>query len=258
MHSDWPPSGGAENPDPRPAAPSRIVEIAGVANVRDAGGLDAADGTLRRGRLFRSANLASLADPAELYRLGIRTVVDLRRDDELERDPTPDLGAGVVIVRAPVDIHAQEVENLTHLIDLYDRIFSHHGSQLMGGIEAVADTVADGVLVHCSAGKDRTGLVIGLIQLLLGVSDEDVLDDYVMTNRYAAELLEPQKHALRQRWTEHFPDELFEAPPETLTGTLDKLRADHGTIAAAVRAHGLTNASIEKLRVALLAPARAA
>ncbi len=248
MHADSPPAGGTDRFD-------RVVEVPGVVNVRDAGGLPVADGTasLRRGRLFRSANLHALADPAALESLGIRTVVDLRRSDECEREPTPDLGP-IAVLRAPITIQATEVEGpFLGLLPLYDRILDHHGAELAAGIDAVADHVADGVLVHCTAGKDRTGLVVGLIQSILGVADAHVIDDYALTGRYVRELVEHQKVALQARGVDGLPDELFEAPAPVMVETLARLRAASGSIPAAVADLGVSSDSVERLRAGLTA-----
>ncbi|MGH1502080.1 MAG: tyrosine-protein phosphatase [Acidimicrobiales bacterium] len=244
MHADSPPAGGTDRFD-------RVVEVDGVVNVRDAGGLPIADGgSLRRCRLFRSANLHALADPGALEALGIRTVVDLRRPDECEREPTPDLGP-IEVVLNPVNIKATEVEGSLGLLALYDRILGHHGAEIASGVDAVADRVAGGVLVHCTAGKDRTGLVIGLIQSLLGVDDEHVIDDFALTGRYVRELVEHQKLALQSRGVDGLPDELFEAPAPVMVETFARLRAASGSIPEAAADLGVSSTSVERLRAGL-------
>lgn len=153
------------------------------------------------GRFFRSANhaLASDADLERLSRLGIGAVIDLRRPDERERQPSrrwegfsamvvenddPDEGreswGGFMAswdltresFRGYIMRYYTVAPHLPRLITLYTRYF-----------EVLAET--DGaVVVHCAAGKDRTGLIVALTHALAGVHRDDIIADYLLTNDF--------------------------------------------------------------------------
>ncbi len=178
---------------------SRKHAFDGVHNFRDFGGYAAGNRRMASGRFFRSANhaLASETDLQRLATLNIGAVVDLRRPDERERQPSrrwPDF-SGVVVENHDPDEGEESWDNfmsgwdmsyesyrayllryytraphLPRLIDLFSRYF-----------ETLAST--DGALVvHCAAGKDRTGLIVALTHALAGVHRDDIIADYLLTN----------------------------------------------------------------------------
>jgi protein tyrosine/serine phosphatase len=177
----------------------RLHIFDGLTNFRDFGGYDAGGRRMVTGRFFRSANhaLASDADLARLAGMGISAVVDLRRPVERDRAPSRrwEGFAGQVIENHDHDEGAESWElfmagwdmeapsyreflmryygqapHLPRLIDLFTRYF---------------DTVANSegaVIVHCAAGKDRTGLAVALTHWLAGVHMDDIVADYLLTN----------------------------------------------------------------------------
>jgi len=178
---------------------TRHIDFDGIENFRDFGGYDTAHGRpLKRGLLYRSANhaYASDADLQRMRELGLAAIVDLRRADERAREPSkrwPGFGAAVVEndilsdhadwaeAMKGVEVNAQWFLDdgmayyrrapfeLRH-IDLYSRYF-----------QTLAET--DGaIVVHCAAGKDRTGLICALTHHVLGVHADDIMADYLLTN----------------------------------------------------------------------------
>ncbi len=176
------------------------VAFEGVDNFRDFGGFPAAGGKrLRAGRLYRSAShgRATDADLEALHALGLAVIVDLRRVPERERDPSrrhPAFAGEVIASDVGVDEGDSWIDHITssdlspasfrtymlgyyrdapfnpRMIDLYSRYF-----QVLAR--------ADGpVLIHCAAGKDRTGILAALTHHLAGVSPEDMMADYLATN----------------------------------------------------------------------------
>jgi len=178
----------------------RIVRLEGVSNFRDYGGYPARGGArMKSGVLYRSANhsKASDADLDAIAALGIGVVVDLRRRGERERDPsrrhhtfagvvidndigdTPDDPWLVFVGASDLSIESFRGHGLGYYrdapfeerhIDLYSRYF-----------RALAETDR-AVLIHCAAGKDRTGLLAALTHHLVGVHPEDIMADYLLTN----------------------------------------------------------------------------
>ena len=185
----------------------RTVILEGVDNFRDFGGYPTRHGRpMKRGRLYRSASHARAtdADLEAIAALGIGVVVDLRRKPERERDPSRRHRAfdGVVIANdeeQPDSWHEHiRTSDLTpesfrrylagyyraapfepRHIDLFRRYF-----------ETLAETDA-AVLIHCAAGKDRTGVLAALTHHVAGVDPENIVADYLLTNnpqRFAARL----------------------------------------------------------------------
>ena len=179
---------------------TRRIALEGVDNFRDFGDYAVADGRrLKRGRLFRSAShgRASDADLELIGALGIATVVDLRRKGERDRDPSRRHAAfaGAVIDNDLGD--DQEDEWLAHLresdltessfraylLGYYDKAPSdpRHIDLFSRFFQALA-TSDDAVLIHCAAGKDRTGILVALTHHLAGVHPDDIVEDYLLTN----------------------------------------------------------------------------
>jgi len=178
---------------------SRRIAFEGIDNFRDFGDYAAGSRRLRRGRLYRSAHQARAtdADLEKLAGLGLAVIVDLRRANERERDPCRRWeGFSAQVVQNDIgqdradpwheflkesdlsegsfhDYMMAYYRALPHEarhIDLYRRYF-----------EAVASTEGP-ILVHCAAGKDRTGIICALTHHLAGVHDDDIVEDYLLTN----------------------------------------------------------------------------
>ncbi len=179
---------------------TRILAFDAIDNFRDYGDYATAAGRrVRPGRLFRSAHhaRAEAADLARLAALGIGTVVDLRRPGERRHQPSRrHEGFGAAVIESDHD-DGGEAPHITFLksADLTEesgRAFMHeayrrlpfeppHLDLFSRYFRALAD--GDGaVLIHCAAGKDRTGLLAALTHHLLGVSRDDMIADYLLTN----------------------------------------------------------------------------
>ncbi|WP_019959995.1 tyrosine-protein phosphatase [Woodsholea maritima] len=179
---------------------ARHTPLEGVHNFRTFGGYACQDGQLVDG-LYRSGQFsrASQTDRATLEALGIGVVADLRRPKEREIEPSWwGEKAGVTVLASdhvgdkepPHFVFLREsnlsVENIQRFMrDTYRRLPFDAGNIAIfkSAIEALAHSPADsGFIVHCAAGKDRTGLFCAFLKAELGVSYQDILDDYMMTN----------------------------------------------------------------------------
>ncbi|WP_405103938.1 tyrosine-protein phosphatase [Micromonospora sp. NBC_01412] len=152
------------------------VAVPGVRNFRDAGGV----GALRRGVLYRSGALHELlpAGARSLERLGVRTVVDLRSVPEMADRPDVRDGLGFRHVRAPV---FAERNWPSDQLELYPFMAGHAGRSAVAVIRCLL-TPGPPVLVHCASGKDRTGVVVAVLQTLLGASEAEVTADFLRSN----------------------------------------------------------------------------
>ena len=165
----------------------RHLDWDGCTNVRDLGGLRTCGGeAIRRGALVRADALdrLSAAGWAALEAHGVRTVIDLRNDDELGTDATP-RPAGLTTLHLPLD----GVEDTEFWQDwhgrpefgtpLYYRPFLDHFSERTAAVfTAIARAEPGGIVVHCGIGRDRTGLITLMLLALAGAGIEDITADY--------------------------------------------------------------------------------
>jgi protein-tyrosine phosphatase len=255
-------------------AGERRVALDGNLNFRDLGGYPTADGRrVRWGRVYRSDGLHRLSDDDVriLDRLGVSTVCDLRGHPEVRDEPSR-LADGVVRHHHPMPpsregeptlddrIRAGELARveLEDVVDLYLLMLEDSAPSVGATLERIADGTADGgaVVFHCTAGKDRTGILAGLLLSLLGVDDDLILDDYLLTNRYRTEhRLAEIRDDLAARGLEVEPfTALFVPNAETLARTLDGLRSEHGSLERYVTGPaGAAPDVAERLRSSLLA-----
>ena len=180
--------------------PDRLVDLERVLNFRDFGGYDTPDGAVARGMLYRSAHFheASDGDIARLDELGVRFLVDLRRADERSGEPNRWPGAQVRSIASdegptsamPPHLQALLRSDLTpasvetYMHELY-RDFASQPRHIQLYSEWFRElAVGEGAgVIHCAAGKDRTGLGCALTLHVLGVDEETIFADYEFTNQ---------------------------------------------------------------------------
>jgi protein-tyrosine phosphatase len=257
----------------------RLLPFEGGCNFRDVGGYATADGrTVRWGRVFRAGVLSYFtpADSAQLTQLGVRTICDLRRADERAREPTrwpaleatmlswddgsnPPAVMGRVGKSRPVDAAAMREA----MIDMYRDLPRWIAPRIRGLFDCVSEQRTP-VVVHCSAGKDRTGFAVAMLLAALGVDATTIMQDYLYTNevgnfeefarrRRAAQLgVADAAHPLT-RTPPEIRKVLFAADPEYLGAALRQLDEEFGGVAGYLRESvGLGDAQLERARRALL------
>lgn len=217
-------------------------------NVRDLGGLRAADGVTRRGVLIRASTLGVLtpADASAIQNAGVRTVIDLRWPTEVQSTPSP-YAASAIYRHVPVDApmkmdlpgHA-EAGTLPELL----RIMADPASGLRAAVEAVAEA-EPAIVIHCSAGRDRTGFVVAVILASIGVHDSEIVDDHCLSD---AEL-EPEYERVRREnpeYAERLPA-IIARRPETLRALLKAIRDEYGDAQNYLMSLGVSPRSIDEL-----------
>jgi protein-tyrosine phosphatase len=174
------------------------IELAGAVNARDVGGLPTVDGRRpRSGVLLRADNLQDLTadDVGELRRRGLGTVLDLRTAAEVEiLGPGPLRETDIKHVHLDVIPHGFEGRSVLdrtipdenapdHAVDhLYFDYVRDAPDAVATALRTIADPHSGAVLVHCAAGKDRTGVLVALALSLVGVRREAVIADYARTD----------------------------------------------------------------------------
>jgi protein tyrosine/serine phosphatase len=239
---------------------ARNLTFSNTFNFRDVGGYAGLDGrTVRWRRLFRSDSLHTIGDDdaAAFAALGVRTVVDLRRGFEIERHGRVSDDHGVDYRHLPLDhLDWEEIEHpadTAHERWLADRYlnFAEQGTEALAGtLAVVADPDRAPVVVHCMAGKDRTGVACALTLSLLGVSDDDIAADYALTTVAMA----PLTARLREQHPDMVDgkDHMYDSPAEAMALFLADLTALHGSTESYARSIGITDDQIRTLRTHLL------
>lgn len=228
-------------------------------NLRDAGGhRTTSGGRLRTGLLFRGDAPIRLDPDAEahLNGLGLHTIVDLRRSAEREVRPYALPGFAGRFVHVPlIGEEPRPVSARNGGLAEFNRwVYAARGETIVEIVRALAGPDAFPALVHCTAGKDRTGVVVGLLQSWLGVPDEVVAEDYALSaERLHAdddEAIEKQQFALGVNVRDR-PD-LLEARPEWILDALESVRREHGSAEAYLLAHGARPEDLRRVREQLL------
>lgn len=255
--------------------PDRLIDFERVLNFRDFGGYDTPDGAVTRGKLYRSASFhdASAADIARLEALGVRFLVDLRRPEERSFEPNrwpgeatrshfnddgppvglpPHLAALLQSDLSPAAVvdfmrgMYTEFAFLPRHIELYSHWFRELGEGGAG-------------VIHCAAGKDRTGLGCALTLHTLGVDEDTIFADYEFTNQ--AVDIEARLPRIQARMEERLGRKLYAASlrpmlgvqPDYLRAAFDSIIAEYGSLDAYLeKALGVGAAERQRLRENLL------
>jgi protein-tyrosine phosphatase len=227
-----------------------------IPNFRDCGGYKTQSGlTLKKGVLYRSGSLAKASDNdlRQLAALGLKTVCDLRTLKEKSRGPDRIPGNGVVkSIHLPIKVTMHNESGFVgQLISLslgqgrrlnYNNVAREMYQEYVTGfcaefsqvIKLATDSRNLPLLIHCTAGKDRTGFACSLIQLLLGVPFEVVMQDYLLSNDYLRQFKIDMLNNLKLFAVLGVPVQrflpLFEARRDYLTAAVEQIQHDYGAI----------------------------
>jgi protein-tyrosine phosphatase len=237
--------------------------LSGCFNFRDLGGYPAAnDHRIRWRTLFRADGLSRLdtSDLASLAELGLSTVVDLRTSWEVsEWGQHPDNFFDVEYHHLPLTDVPPSGEDLARYTDpvfvtaRYRRLLADGSSSIARAVEVLAGPGALPAVFHCSAGKDRTGVLAALILGFLGVPDDMIVRDYALSGEVMGNMLEWMRTAFGEDTDsfEHYSPAVISVHPEAMTGFLSSLREDHGGFDELAVALGVSDA-VERLKESLL------
>lgn len=176
----------------------RIINLEGSVNFRDFGGYETVHGArIKEGVLFRSGTMTELSERGrrDFLSLGIGVICDLRRPYERTAEPTPFPAHDPKQVHVPIDPdsavllrEALELDpvdldrRVQFMLEINRELARAHVNDYRRVFDAVIEADGRGFVIHCAAGKDRTGFGVALIQSALGVPRDAVMADYMLTN----------------------------------------------------------------------------
>jgi protein-tyrosine phosphatase len=238
---------------------SEALTIDGLINLRDLGGLSTPSGaTTRSGRLLRSESPHTLSESGlqDLLDLGVGAVVDLRTTSERERLPSPLPDAGVHTLHAPIFTDDENYpDHLTTAAEVYCWWLRERRGGVALAMSAIADAPSAPILVHCHAGKDRTGVVVALVLRLAGVSIDDIADDYAISGvQLAGMLARDRVTALERGMDDVLAERIFTVRREAMVQTMQYVEDEYGGAASLMHGIGLDDTRIDRLTSLLLSP----
>lgn len=234
--------------------PAPALALEGASNFRDFGGYATIDGfRVRRGVLFRSNKLSMLteADHRRLDEAGIRTIFDLRLEDERTRDPTAWSHPELVIETYPprkkrrlVDMAREYPATPEGAVQLMHEFYAKMPHSMTHMFSSIIRRLAAGgapCVIHCSAGKDRTGVAVATVLAALGVGREAIVTDYVVTREVwkpEADMARPTNAAgdtgniveVRGRYPPEARAAMVDAAPSYIAAALDSAEERYGSI----------------------------
>ncbi|GAA4482476.1 hypothetical protein GCM10023094_32440 [Rhodococcus olei] len=247
-----------------PRASTRRLALTGTHNLRDVGGYTAGARSTRWGKLFRSDALHALDQNGRdvLAGLGLGLVIDLREHDEASAAPNALAGVGhrevhLPVYNGPVRYTAPGQPGAAFdLAALYRQMLADHGAALTEAVRTIAASGDEPVLVHCTAGKDRTGLVIALTLSAVGVEARDVVADYALSETMLhGEWAEAMVASFRDReLPAGFDIEgiVAASPASLMREMLALIAAEHGDTRRYLHSHGMSEGELTDLHSALL------
>jgi protein-tyrosine phosphatase len=247
--------------------PKRDIELVDTYNLRDLGGYSTDDGRqVRWRRLFRGAGLQRLsgADLDVVGQLGLVTAIDLRTDDELAASggfPTGLVSAAFhhlpLIERVwdlgPLDADAPAAD---FLLARYQEMLTEGAGTIAAVVKIISDPQHLPAVFYCAAGKDRTGVLAGVILDAIGVRTHAIVADYHLSKqrveRIRARALASAGPAAASMVAQ--PSVFMQAPAEAMALLLDWIRRAHGGSAAYLETIGVAPAIVGALAEGLLEP----
>jgi protein-tyrosine phosphatase len=244
---------------------SRDLVWDGLLNVRDLGGHPTEDGGKTRfGSIVRADSVRQLSDEGwkALVDYGVKTVVDLRADEELEADPPAELPVEVLhvpfmetdrsdwqAIEGELDAAVKAApDTATATRDVYLIFLERFDRNVAAAVRAVADAPAGGVVIHCAGGKDRTGLLTAFLLHVAGVGTDEIAQDYALSEerlrtRHEQWLAQAESEEERERL-----QRISQTPADSMKGVFEELERRYGSVEEFLRQAGLTDDELARAR----------
>ena len=240
--------------------PQRFIPLEGCFNFRDLGGYKTQDNrTVKYRTLFRADNPQFLTEADAAYvasDLGVAVVIDLRNpEDALESERWPQPSSPVRYANVPFlegwDMTPPGLgeDPIERLAAAYQWTITNSGARIVEALTVLAQSSNSPAMFHCTAGKDRTGILSAMVLSLLGVDEQQIFEDFYLTNQ----IIDTLGERLRSRpGNEHRSPRSFEVPSGLIEQVLGGIRDAHGGVEGYVRANGISDATIDQLKQRLL------
>ena len=245
----WPNIGEVQRTERQLAWPALL-------NARDLGGLRAKDGYTRFGAVVRSDSLYRLTDAgwAHLATYGVTTILDIRTPNECRalpirlRDATHYWNVPLLDDAAYARVSRRfDMEGDNYLWQL-----EHRPRRIDTILTAIADAPCGGVLVHCAAGKDRTGLITALVLTIAGVDRDLIATDYALSAAALIPMMEEHQAAELDPTRRGRVRRMYQSPPEAMVGLLAELEMRHGDVVGYLRFAGVRKDVQERIKARLV------
>jgi len=245
---------------------SRHIPFEGIYNFRDLGGYRTREGqTVQWRQMFRSGELQHMTEyDAILFREEIRlaSVLDLRSKKEIEQHGiglVPELGVSyknILFTGNPNgDSALKRYKVSLNMGELYLYLFKDTkiGLRVAEALSIIAKPQNRPLVFHCVGGKDRTGILSAVILSILGVSDADIIKDYVLTEKHMPSLIsrisnDPKRAGLFKQ----LPYYVAEASAESMAYFLSGVQKKYGSTTEMMKSYGVPNSLIHRLKSSLL------
>ncbi len=248
---------------------SRNIPFESILNFRDIGGYPARDGrSVIWRRVFRSALLidASQRDLFKLnHEIGLKSAIDLSNptDSRQQQEITALKEIGVKYYHVPFrpssnftsEMATKLYPEYTNMGEVYLYRVRHKifGQRLVEALKIIAESKNHPLVFHCGAGKDRSGILAAFVLSLLGVSDQDIIGDYILTSPFMEEIRNQiNNDPETPEDIKNLPEYTWKADPESMELFLSTLKQEYGSITDYLYAQGAESSLIQRLEDALL------
>ena len=233
-----------------------VLDVEGVSNVRDVGGMPAEGGRIRSGVLLRSGQLSTATSAgAAVLRDAVARIVDLRDGEEVAAEPSEIDGPETTHLPLFLGSVRSFFESDVSLDDLYLHLLEESGDRLVEAVRIIA--AGDPTLVHCTVGKDRTGVTVALALSAVGADREAVIADYALTE---SQLPPERSRRIAEYLRSQHPEAVHavalatQSPADVMRRLLAQVDERWGSAAGYLRANGMTEGELDALRAALVEP----
>ena len=257
----------------------RHIPLGAPHNLRTLAGISSSDGSvIAAGKLYRSDSIAQLSAKSQkrLNELGLKVVTDFRSRPEQQSTPHQWPFGTIEIIHRPIPVMGDngraELVRVLQTVDsaeevaqwlssLYCRMVIDFSDVYAQWLHSLLDRDSYPQLYHCTAGKDRTGVATALLLKLLGVNDDQVMDDFLLSNELSAEYIAARMTGkatfswMPEETSTDFLRPLLSVQKEFLQVTFDHINEECGSFSCyAQQRLGMTHKEIARLKSNLLVP----